>query len=77
MPAGQREQLAAVVDGIIAAVDEGWAVTFRGVCYRTVSAGAVPTTDAGYRLVGRQLLKLGRDGAVSYDSFANGARWVS
>src|SRR6476646_8632364 len=33
-------------------------VSLRGVFYRVVSAGAIDKTETGYRVVGRQLLKL-------------------
>jgi hypothetical protein len=70
-------ELGEVDDAIIAAVEEDSPVTLRGVYYRTVSAGAVPKTEAGYRLVGRQLLKLRRDGVVPYSDITDGTRWIS
>ena len=51
-------------------------MTLRGVFYRVVSAGAVEKTELGYRLVGRQLLKLaGRP--RSYADITDGTRWIS
>jgi hypothetical protein len=70
-------QLDEVDDAIVAAVEEDSPVTLRGVYYRTVSAGAVEKTEAGYRLVGRQLLKLRRDGVVPYSDITDGTRWIS
>ena len=56
--------LDAVNHAILTAVEMEHPVSLRGVFYRTESAGAVPKTEAGYRLVGRQLLKLRREGVV-------------
>jgi hypothetical protein len=62
---------------IIAAVEQDKPVTLRGVYYRVVSAGVVDKTEAAYALVGRQLLKLRRSGAVSYADITDGTRWIS
>jgi hypothetical protein len=72
-----RAELDAVDDAIIAAVDADSPVTLRGVFYRAVSAGAVEKTELGYRLIGRQLLKLRRSGAVSYADITDGTRWIT
>jgi hypothetical protein len=70
-------ELAEVDDAIIAAVTDEHPVTLRGVYYRVVSAGAVDKTEQGYRLVGRQLLKLRRDSRVPYSWITDGTRWIS
>lgn len=70
-------ELAAVDQAIIRAVEEDYPVSVRGVFYRVVSAGAVEKTDADYDLIGRQLLKLRRAGAVPYSSITDGTRWFS
>jgi hypothetical protein len=49
-------------------------VTLRGVFYRVVSAGAVEKSEAGYRVVGRQLLKLRRGRAIPYNWITDGTR---
>lgn len=69
-------ELAAVDDAIVAAVEAEYPVTLRGVYYRVVSAGAVDKTEAAYKLVGRQLVKLRRDGRVAYNRITDGTRWV-
>jgi len=51
-------------------------VTLRGVYYRVVSAGAVEKTEAGYQLVGRQLLKLRRNGEIPYSWITDGTRFT-
>lgn len=71
------EELAAVDRAIIAAVTEENPVTLRGVYYRVVSAGAVDKTELGYRLVGRQLLKLRRSGVIPYTWITDGTRWIT
>jgi hypothetical protein len=70
-------ELAEVDYAIVEAVRADYPVTLRGVYYRVVSAGAVAKTEAGYRLVGRQLLKLRRDGTVPYSCITDGTRWIS
>jgi hypothetical protein len=72
-----RAELAAVDDAIVAAVELEHPITLRGVFYRVVSAGAVEKTEHGYRLVGRELLKLRRAGGVRYDWITDGTRWVN
>ncbi len=67
-------ELAEVDNAIVRAVVDEHPVTLRGVYYRAVSAGAVDKTEAGYRLVGRQLLKLRRSGRVPYGWITDGTR---
>jgi hypothetical protein len=67
-------ELAEVDDAIVQAVVDEHPVTLRGVYYRAVAAGAVDKTEAGYRLVGRQLLKLRRGGRVPYGWITDGTR---
>jgi hypothetical protein len=71
-----RAQLARVDEAIIAAVDADRPVMLRGVYYRVVSAGAVPKTEAGYQLVGRELLKLRRARVVAYGDITDGTRFL-
>jgi hypothetical protein len=70
-------ELAVVDEAVVAAVREDYPVTLRGVFYRVVSAGAVEKSDAGYQLVGRQLLKLRRSGVVPYSWITDGTRWIT
>jgi hypothetical protein len=72
-----RAELAAVDDAIIEAVETEHPVTLRGVFYRVVSAGEVEKTEHGYRLIGRELLKLRRAGAIRYDWITDGTRWIN
>ncbi|MGH7611638.1 MAG: hypothetical protein ACREN4_06435 [Candidatus Dormibacteria bacterium] len=72
-----RAELDAIDQAIVEAVDADAPVTLRGVYYRVVSAGAVDKTEAGYRLVGRELLKLRRSGGVDYADITDGTRWVT
>jgi hypothetical protein len=78
-PAKRRTnaELAIVDDAIAAAVNADAPITLRGVYYKVVSAGAVEKTEDGYRLVGRQLLKLRRARRVSYADITDGTRWIS
>jgi hypothetical protein len=71
-----RAELAAVDDAIVQAVETEHPVTLRGVFYRVVSAGEVEKTEHGYRLIGRELLKLRRAGAIRYDWITDGTRWI-
>lgn len=72
-----RGELAAVDDAIIEAVALEHPITLRGVFYRVVSMGAVEKTEHGYRLIGRQLLKLRRAGSIRYDWITDGTRWIN
>lgn len=65
-----------VDQAIIEAIAEDAPVSLRGVFYRVVSAAAVDKTDNGYELIGRELLKLRRSGAVPYRSISDGTRWI-
>lgn len=69
-----RDQMAAVDEAIVSAVADEHPVSLRGVYYRAVVAGAVEKTEAGYRLVGRELLKLRRVGTVPYEWITDGTR---
>jgi hypothetical protein len=72
-----KAELAAVDDAIVEAAREDHPVSLRGVYYRVVSAGVVEKTKFGYRLVGRELLKLRRSGVVPYSWITDGTRWVT
>ncbi len=67
-------ELDSIDAAIIAAVNADHPVSLRGVYYRVVSAGAIPKTDAGYRLIGRQLVKLRKAGQVPYPWITDGTR---
>lgn len=69
-------ELADLDAAIMQAIAVDSPVTVRGVYYRLVAVGAVEKTEAGYRLVGRQLVKLRRARVVPYDSVTDGTRWV-
>lgn len=71
-----RTELADLDDAICTAVSTENPVTLRGVFYRVVSAGAVDKTEAGYRAVGRQLVKLRRAGVVPYAWITDGTRMM-
>lgn len=62
---------------IVEAVRAEHPVTLRGVYYRVVSVGAVDKTEAGYRVVGRQLLKLRRAYVIPYSWITDGTRWIT
>ena len=65
------------LDGVILEVllDEHPA-TLRGTFYRVMSAGAVEKSEAGYRMVGRQVLKLRRAGVLPYSWITDGTRYI-
>ncbi len=69
-------QLDVVDDAIMAALTEEHPATLRGTYYRVVSAGVVDKTDAGYQLVGRQVLKLRRAGRLPYSWITDGTRYI-
>lgn len=51
-------------------------MTVRQTFYRVESAGDVEKTEAGYRRVQQQILKMRRAGAIPYDWITDGTRWV-
>jgi hypothetical protein len=65
-----------VDDAIMTALAEEHPATLRGTYYRVVSMGLVPKTEAGYRLVGREVLKLRRSGALRYSWITDGTRYI-
>ena len=69
-------ELDAIDKAIVAAVVDEHPVTLRGVFYRVVSVGAVEKSEPGYRLVGRQLLKLRRSKVIPYNWITDGTRLV-
>ena len=69
-------ELDAIDKAIVAAVIDEHPVTLRGVFYRVVAVGAVEKSEAGYRLVGRQLLKLRRTKVIPYNWITDGTRIV-
>lgn len=69
-------QLQVVDEAIVEVVRAEAPISLRGVFYRVMSAGAVDKTELGYRLVGRQLLKLRRCGAVPYSAITDGTRYI-
>lgn len=76
-PRRTKAELEEVDNAIIGAVDLENPITLRGVFYRVVSAGAVDKTDAGYDLIGRELLKLRRARVIPYDQITDGTRWIN
>lgn len=51
-------------------------MTVRGVFYQLETLGIVPKTIGGYRSVQMQVLKMRRDGLLSWDFIADGTRWM-
>ncbi len=71
-----KAELEAIDTGLYDLIRDEKPVTLRGAYYRAVSAGLVPKTEAGYRVVGRQLLKLRRNKVVPYGWITDGTRLV-
>ncbi len=69
-------QLDTLDDAIMQVLSEEHPATLRGTYYRVVSLGAVEKTEAGYRQVGRQVLKLRRSGRLPYWWITDGTRYV-
>ncbi|MEO1057043.1 MAG: hypothetical protein AAFY28_09040, partial [Actinomycetota bacterium] len=51
-------------------------MTLRGVYYRLQPSGLIEKTENDYRKVGRELLKLRRNGDIAYDDITDGTRYV-
>jgi hypothetical protein len=69
-------ELAVIDDAIMECLREEHPASLRGTYYRVVSLGAVDKTEAGYKLVGRQVLKLRRAGTLPYSWITDGTRYV-
>jgi hypothetical protein len=69
-----RAELHTVDEAIVSAAAEQHPISLRGLYYRVLSAGVIPKSEASYRLVGRQLLKLRRGGEVPYSWVVDGTR---
>lgn len=69
-------ELAEIDDAIIQVLQDEHPATVRSVFYRVMSAGAVEKTENGYRLIGRQLLKLRRQDRIPYGWISDGTRYV-
>ena len=67
-------ELDLIDQAIIDSVATEHPVSLRGVFYRVVSAGAIEKTEAGYNVVGRQLIKLRTSGRVPYSYITDGTR---
>lgn len=71
-----KQELESLDETIMELLFEEHPATLRGTFYRVVSAGAVEKSDAGYRKVGRQVLKLRRAGRLPYSWITDGTRYV-
>jgi hypothetical protein len=69
-------QLADIDAVILEVLQDEHPATLRGTFYRVMSAGAVQKSEAGYKLVGRQVLKLRRSGALPYSWITDGTRYI-
>jgi len=70
-------ELAELHDALLELVAAEQPVTLRGAYYRAVSSGVVDKTEAGYKLVGREILKLRRSHRMPYRWITDGTRWIS
>jgi hypothetical protein len=69
-------QLADIDAVILEVLQDEHPATLRGTFYRVMSAGAVAKSEAGYKLVGRQVLKLRRSGDLPYSWITDGTRYI-
>lgn len=69
-------ELEALDSAILDVLSDEHPATLRGTYYRVVSMGAVDKTEAGYRQVGRQVLKLRRSGRLPHWWITDGTRYV-
>jgi hypothetical protein len=71
-----NRELAALDDVILEVLRDEHPATLRGTFYRVMSAGAVEKSEAGYRMVGRQVLKLRRARVLPYSWITDGTRYI-
>jgi hypothetical protein len=63
-------------DAIIQVVGSRAPLSVRHVFYAITGMGLVPKTHAGYQKVQREVLRLRREGAISYSAIVDGTRYV-
>jgi hypothetical protein len=63
-------------DAIIEVVQSRAPLSVRHVFYAVTGMGLVPKTQAGYQKVQREVLRLRREGAISYSAIVDGTRYV-
>jgi hypothetical protein len=63
-------------DAIIQVVESRAPLSVRHVFYAVTGMGLVPKTQAGYQKVQREVLRLRREGAISYRAIVDGTRYV-
>jgi hypothetical protein len=71
-----NDELDVVDDAIISVLEDEHPATVRSVFYRVTSLGVVPKSENGYRLIGRQLLKLRRRARIPFGWITDGTRYV-
>lgn len=71
-----KPEMARLHDAIYAAAELEHPITLRGVFYRVVSAGESPKSKAAYDRIGREVLKMRREGRLPYSWIADGTRWT-
>lgn len=69
-----KKELAELDDAIVRVVEAEHPIGLRGIYYRVVSAGAIEKTEAGYKVISRQLKALRRSGRVPYEWVTDGNR---
>jgi hypothetical protein len=71
-----KAEISQLCDGLYQIVERNQPCTVRQVFYLAVSAGLVPKTEAAYKGdVGRLLVKMRREGRMSYRWIADNTRW--
>lgn len=63
-------------DAIYTAAAMEHPITLRGIYYRVVSAGKSEKTKAAYDRIGREVVKMRREGRLPYSWVADGTRWT-
>ena len=71
-----RSQLQDLDDAIWEATQRENPVSVRGIFYRVEAAGFVPKSEAGYRQVSREVLKMRRAGVLPYNWVTDGTRLI-
>lgn len=69
-------QLDVIHDAVYESLKDEHPATLRGTFYRVMSAGAVEKSEAGYKLVGREVLKMRRAGLLPYSWITDGTRYI-
>jgi hypothetical protein len=71
-----KRQMQTLRDQLFAIIEKDQPVGVRQVFYRMAVPGYVPKTEASYRVVGRLLVQMRKDGIIPFSWISDNTRWI-